>query len=399
MLPHSIPQLLATYREGLLNDTLPFWLSNAVDRECGGYITSLGRDGTILQTDKSMWFQGRFAWLLATLCNTVERRAEWLALSRHGIDFLRRHGFDSDGRMFFWVTREGRPLRKRRYLFSECFAVIALAAYGLAADDAEAKQEAGSLFELVLEYHREPGRLAPKVDPATRPMKGLAMPMILIVTAQELRKAIESPALTETIDAAIGEIERDFLRPEFRCVLETVGPQGEFYDTFDGRMLCPGHAVEAAWFLLEEARLRGGDPRLVRLGTTILDWSFELGWDEQFGGLYYYRDARGLPPTEYWHDMKFWWPHNEALIACLLAWRMTGDAKYARWHQQVHDWSYSHFPDPVHGEWYGYLHRDGTVSTPLKGNMWKGPFHLPRMQWYCWQRLEELRVTTPEADA
>jgi len=129
----------------------------------------------------------------------------------------------------------------------------------------------------------------------------------------------------------------------------------------------------------------------VRLGTTIIDWSLELGWDEQYGGLFYYRDAKGLPPTEYWHDMKFWWAHNEAIIATLLAWQMTGDAKYARWHQMVHDWSYAHFPDPVYGEWYGYLHRDGTVSTSVKGCMWKGPFHLPRMQWYCWQRLEETR--------
>ncbi len=391
MLPDSMPELLATYRDGLLNDTLPFWIPGAIDRECGGYITSLDRDGTILQTDKPVWFQGRFAWLLATLYNTVERRPQWLELARHGIEFLNKHCFDTDGRMFFSVTREGRPLRKRRYLFSETFATIALAAYGLAAADEAAKRQALDLFRMILRYHTTPELLPAKVNPAVRPMKGLAMSMILMVTAQELRKAVHDPITTKTIDGAIAEIERDFLKPEFRCVLETVGPQGEFYDTFEGRMVCPGHAIEAGWFILEEARVRGGDPRLVRLGTTIIDWSLELGWDEQYGGLFYYRDAKGLPPTEYWHDMKFWWAHNEAIIATLLARQMTGDAKYARWHQMVHDWSYAHFPDPVYGEWYGYLHRDGTVSTSVKGCMWKGPFHLPRMQWYCWQRLEETR--------
>lgn len=391
MLPDSMPGLLATYRDGLLNDTLPFWIPRAIDRECGGYITSLDRDGTILQTDKPVWFQGRFAWLLATLYNTVERRPQWLELARHGIEFLNKHCFDAGGRMFFSVTREGRPLRKRRYLFSETFATIALAAYGSAAADEAAKRQALDLFRMILRYHATPELLPAKVNPAVRPMKGLAMSMILMVTAQELRKAVHDPITTETIDGAIAEIERDFLKPEFRCVLETVGPQGEFYDTFEGRMVCPGHAIEAGWFILEEARVRGGDPRLVRLGTTIIDWSLELGWDEQCGGLFYYRDAKGLPPTEYWHDMKFWWAHNEAIIATLLAWQLTGDAKYARWHQMVHDWSYAHFPDPVYGEWYGYLHRDGTLSTSVKGCMWKGPFHLPRMQWYCWQRLEETR--------
>lgn len=427
MLPDSLLRLRSIYRDGLLNDTLPFWLPRAVDPEHGGYFTSLDRDGTILQTDKAIWFQGRFAWVLATLFRTVEPRVEWLEAARHGIEFLQAHGFDQDGRMFFAVTRDGRPLRKRRYVYSECFATMALAAYGLAARQPQTIQQAIDLFRLVLRYHRAPGLLEPKTIPATRPTKGLAMTMTLIVTAQELRKALADPELTTdpvratasrgatepaaadqaraaaepgeawlnaVIDEAIDEIERDFLKREFRCVLETVGPSGEFYDTFDGRLTCPGHAIEAGWFILEEARQRGADSRLLRLGTTIIDWSLEQGWDPVYGGMLYFRDARGLPSAEYWHDMKFWWPHNESLIATLLAWRMTGQARYARWHQQIHDWAYARFPDPVHGEWFGYLHRDGTLSTRLKGNMWKGPFHLPRMQWRCWQLLEQILKET-----
>ena len=96
---------------------------------------------------------------------------------------------------------------------------------------------------------------------------------------------------------------------------------------------------------------------------------WERGWDEEYGGLFYFRDLRGLPVQEYWHDMKFWWPHNEAIIATLLAWKLTGDAKYARWHRLVHDWSFQHFPDPEYGEWYGYLHRDGSVSSASKATV------------------------------
>src|SRR5687768_14777675 len=86
---------------------------------------------------------------------------------------------------------------------------------------------------------------------------------------------------------------------------------------------------------------------------------------------------------EYWAEMKFWWPHAEAIIASLLAWTLTGDAKYARWHEMVHDWAYRVFRDRQSGEWFGYARRDGVISTTLKGNMWKGPYHIPRMQWYC----------------
>jgi N-acylglucosamine 2-epimerase len=181
----DIQHWLETYRDGLLEDTLPFWIPRAIDHECGGYFTCLDHDGTILQTDKPVWVQGRFAWLLATLFNTVERRPEWLALAKHGIDFLNQHCFDTDGRMFFWVTREGRPLRKRRYLFSESFAVIALAAYGTASGDTRYKHQALQLFRLLLEYHTTPGLLTPKVNPEVRPSKGLAMAMILMSTAQE----------------------------------------------------------------------------------------------------------------------------------------------------------------------------------------------------------------------
>lgn len=385
-------RLLRTYRDGLLGDTLPFWIRHAVDREAGGFFHSLDRDGTVIDTDKQIWGHGRFVWVLSTMYATVEPRPEWLELARHGLDFLRRHGFDRDGRMFFLVTRDGRPLRKRRYAFSEIFMTKALAAYARAAKDEAAGREALDLFRRVVRWMTTPGLLEPKVNPGTRPVKSLTIPMVLLSTAQALNAAVSDPFCEDVAGLAIREIERDFLNDEFDCVLETVGPKGEFLDHFDGRLLNPGHAIEAGWFILEEARRRGGDPRLVRLGCTIIDRSWRAGWDDRYGGLFYFRDARGLPSQEYWHDMKFWWPHNEAIVATLLAHHLTGEPKYARWHEKVHDWAYAHFPDPEFGEWFGYLHRDGTVSSRLKGNHWKGPFHLARMQWFCWKLLEEMKA-------
>ena len=391
LVQNSPEKLLQIYRDGLLNDTLPFWITHCIDREQGGFLFCLDRDGAVIDTDKGMWHQGRFTWTLANLYNTVEPREEWLELAKHGVDFIRKYGFDEDGRMFFQVTRDGRPVRKRRYLFTETFGVIALAAYAKASGDAQAKQEALDLFDLIVKYLTTPELTPPKLYPETRGGKGLAVPMIMIATAQVLRDTIGDPAFcNEWIDKCIAEIERDFMNPEFKAVHETVGPKGEFIDHFDGRLLCPGHSIEAAWFILHEAKQRNNDSRLVKLGTTILDWMWEWGWDKEYGGILYYRDAKGLPVQEYWQDMKFWWPQNEAVIATLLAYHLTGEEKYAQWHQKIHEWAYKHFPDPEYGEWYGYLHRDGRLSTASKGNLWKGPFHLPRMQLYCWKLLEEM---------
>lgn len=390
--PVDAAALADFYRSALLDDVIPFWLRHGLDREHGGYLTALDRDGTVIDTDKSIWFQGRGAWMFATLYNTVEKQPEWLDAARSGIEFLRKHGSAPDGKLYFTVTRDGRPLRMRRYVYSESFAAIAHAAYSKAADCGESAEEARRYFETYLTHSFEPSQTPPKTNPETRPMMGVGPLMIGVATAQELREHLGEGNLkgwtcSEWIDWFIDQIETYFLKLDHEALMEVVAPDGSIIDHFDGRQLNPGHALECAWFIMHEGKHRQ-DQRLIELGTTILDWMWKRGWDEEHGGLFYFRDLKGLPVQEYWHDMKFWWPHCEAIIATLLAWRLTGAAKYVEWHRLVHDWSFAHFPDPEHGEWYGYLHRDGRLSVPLKGNMWKGPFHLPRMHWYCWRLLE-----------
>ena len=384
--------LARLYRDTLLDDVMPFWLKYGIDHEHGGIITALDRDGSILDTDKSVWFQGRAGWMFATLYNTVEQRVEWLDAARSCVEFSRAHCHGPDGKMYFTVTREGAPLRMRRYVFSEGFAAISYAAYAKATGDKRAADDAVRAFETYLRYSFEPGVMQPKFE-RTRPMKGIAPLMIGIVTAQELREnlgdvVISGRGCTEWIDQCIAEIERDFFKPDIGALMETVAPDGGIMDHLDGRTLNPGHAIECAWFIMHEGRHRG-DRKLVDLGCAILDCMWRRGWDQEHGGILYFTDVFGKPVQEYWHDMKFWWPHNEAIIATLLAWKLTSEARYAQWHKLVHDWSFAHFPDREHGEWFGWLHRDGSVSQQAKGNMFKGPFHLPRMLWYGWRLLEE----------
>lgn len=392
--PQRLAALGAVYRDGLLQSTLPFWLRHGVDREHGGLLTGLDEKGAVIETDKAVWLQGRAAWTFATVYNTVERKPEWLEVSRHCLDFIRRHCRAPEGKLYFTVTREGRPLRMRRYVFSECFAAIGSAAYAKATGDAAVAAEARGYLETYLHHSFTPGVMPPKTNPDVRPQKGVASHMIAIATSQEVRAnlgdlTVKGATCTEWISRSIAEIERDFYKPELGALMEVVGADGAVLDHFDGRTLNPGHAIECAWFILHEAKHRGRDPRLLKLGLGILDGMWERGWDREHGGLLYFTDLRGLPVQEYWAEMKFWWPHNEAEIALLLAWQLTGDEKYARWHALVHEWSHRVFADPVHGEWFGYAQRDGRISTRLKGNTWKGPFHLPRMQWYCWRLVRE----------
>ncbi|MFH1084690.1 MAG: AGE family epimerase/isomerase [Chloroflexota bacterium] len=385
----TIETLRQDYWRRLLDDAVPFWLRHSLDRAHGGYLTCLDRVGTPYNTDKAMWLQCREVWLLAKLFNTVERRAEWLDAARLGYTFVRAHGFDDDGRVFFSVTREGRPLRKRRYLFAETFAVIACAEYYRATGDESALACARDTYRLLVRLHRTPGALPPKVIPTTRQTIGLAMPMILLATTQELRLADADPLYSEVVDEALDQITRLFLKREERALHETVGPRGERLDSPEGRCVNPGHAIETAWFMLHEAQHRH-DAALQDCALEILDWSLAWGWDPIHGGLLYFVDIEGRPPEQLEWDMKLWWPHTEALYATLLAYRLTGEERWAEWHLRLREWALAHFADPEHGEWYGYLRRDGSVSNPAKGGMWKGAFHLPRGLWLCARLLDQM---------
>lgn len=383
----DLQQLETFYTTQLLTDTVPFWFPRSYDTTYGGFLLMRDQDGSLIDDDKAVWIQGRATWLLATLYNTVEKRPEWLEGARIGYEFLNKHCFDADGQMFFHVARNGDPIRKRRYFFSETFYVIAAAAYALASGSAEAADNARRVFGNCLAYASGEQKLAPKFT-NTRPAKGFGVPIIMTNTAQQLRETIGDARCDECIGKWIDEVEKYFVKDDIRCVMEQVAPDGSIIDHIDGRTLNPGHAIEAAWFILHEAKYRNNNERLISLGCRMLDYMWERGWDKAHGGILYFRDVYNKPVQEYWQDMKFWWPQNEAIIATLLAYTITGNEKYAQWHKMIHDYAYSHFHDAVHGEWFGYLHRDGSVAQPAKGNMFKGPFHLPRQEWYCSQLLQ-----------
>ncbi len=378
-----------SYKDDIINNIMPFWMKYGLDKEHGGVYTCVNRDGSLMDTTKSVWFQGRFGFIAAYAYNNIEKNPQWLAASKSCIDFIEAHCFDTDGHMFFEVTEDGVPLRKRRYVFSEGFAAIAMAEYSLATGEKEYAEKALEIFKRTQHFLDTPGMLEPKYLPAMS-SRGHSITMILINTASRIRMVIDDPVLTEQIDASISALRKYFIHPEFKALLEMVGSDGEFIDTCNGRVINPGHCIETSWFIMEEAKYRNWDKGLLQLALQILDWSWEWGWDKEFGGIINFRDCRNLPAQDYSQDMKFWWPQTEAIIATLYAYQATGDEKYIQMHKQISDWTYAHFPDKEYGEWYGYLHRDGTVAQPAKGNLFKGPFHIPRMMIRSYMLCKEL---------
>ena len=364
-----------------------FWLKNGMDPVYGGVYTCLDREGKIFSTDKSVWMQGRCGWIFSWLCHLYGVKDEWLQAAKSCLDFMEAHCINREAgdRMYFTVTAEGKPLRQRRYCFSEAFYAMANAEYYGVTGERECLLRARRAYDLYWNLNHgmpDPTGLGPKTIPETRSGRAFGIPMIYLnVTSVLMRVDPEKKALYEERAAScVEDIFHYHVKDDLGCVLENVGPDGEArLDVTEGRIVNPGHDIEGVWFLLEHAK-RTGDKDLVGKAETIFNRAINAGWDKEYGGLLYFIDCLGRPPEAYEHDMKLWWPHDEIMISSMMLYRDTGKTEYLDWFFKTLDYCRTYFSDPAYGEWYGYLRRDGKpTEPPCKGSTFKGPFHLPRM--------------------
>ena len=383
-----------------LESCIEFWLKNGMDKVHGGVYTCLDRTGKVFSTDKSVWMQGRCGWIFAYLCHVYGIKDEWLAASKSCLDFLENHctNHSAGDRLYFTVTEDGQPLRQRRYCYSEAFYCIANAEYYGVTGEKEHLERARRAYDMYWNLNHgmiDPTGMGPKTIPETRTGRALGIPMIMLNVTSVLKRV--DPRNAALYDAraeeCINDIFKYHVKPELGCTLESVALDGTVrLNITEGRMINPGHDIECSWFVLERANATG-DAELHAKAVNIFDMAFQKGWDKEYGGILYFLDCLGNPPEAYEHDMKLWWPHNEALIASMMIYRDTKDEKYLKIFYQILDYCKQHFADTPYGEWYGYLRRDGKPTEPAcKGSTFKGPFHVPR----CLIMVEQMMGTLLE---
>lgn len=382
-------QLSQQYKSELLDRVMPFWMEKSIDTEFGGYFTCLERDGEVFDTDKFIWLQGREVWMLATLYNKVEKRQEWLDAAIQGAEFLKRYGHDGNLNWYFALDREGHPLVEPYNIFSYTFAVIAFGQLSIATGNAEYADIAKKTFDIVLSKVDNPKGRWSKASPGARSLKSFALPMILCNVALEIEPLLEKDFLDKTIETCVHEVMDVFYRPELGLIVEHLGTDNQLVDCMDGRLLNPGHAIEAMWFIMDLGK-RLGNQALIEKAVKIALAEVEYGWDKQYGGIFYFMDRLGRPLQQLEWDQKLWWVHIETLITMIKGYELTGNAQCLEWFERVHDYVWSHFMDPEYPEWYGYLNRRGEVLLTLKGGKWKGCFHVPRGLMQVYQSLERI---------
>ena len=374
------------YEQELFERVLPFWERHAPDRTHGGYFNGLDRDGTVYDTTKYLWLQSRQVWMFSKLYRTVEARPAWLETARLGMDFLRTHGVRPDGRVYFSTTADGRPVYLQRKIFSECFYVMALAEYGRAAGQPALLREARERLEQVWSWAYDWTKVGRPAFAGVPPSQPLAVPMILLNLLEEVA-GDDLSAYTAEAEACIRRM-RLHVASDTQKVYEHVAPDGARLEGPAGRLLNPGHAIEAGWFLQHWARHLDRDD-LRREALNVVRWSHATGWDPEHDGLFYFLDAGGYSPLQLEWPMKLWWPHCEALYAHLLDYALTGDPADWAAFEAVDRYIFAHFSDPEYGEWFGYLDREGRVTHRFKGGPYKGCFHVPRALWLCLRLLSD----------
>lgn len=386
----SIENYADLYRDSLLDNVIPFWLRYSPDETFGGFFTCVDQQGTVYDTDKFVWLQCRQVWCFSMLYNKVEKNEKWLAQALAGAAFLQQNGRDQGGNWYFSLTREGVPLTQAYNIFSDCFASMAFGQLYKATGDPVHAKIAVDTFYKILERKDNPKGNYDKVVAGSRPLKGFALPMILCNLVLEIEHLLDARLVEQTIQEGIDTILNQFYRPELGIILENVTPEGAFSDSFEGRLVNPGHGIEAMWFLMDLAE-RSGDKALARKATDITLQILAYGWDQKYEGIFYFLDAKGHPPQQLEWDQKLWWVHMETLISLLKGYLHTGDERCWDWFEKVHRYSWTHFADQENPEWFGYLNRQGEVLLPLKGGKWKGCFHVPRGLYQCWKTLEAIQ--------
>ena len=383
-------KLANRYKTELLDSVLPFWLNKSIDKEYGGYFSCLDRDGSVYDTDKFIWLQGREVWLFSMLCNKLGKKQEWLDAAIQGAEFLKKYGHNGDYDFYFSLTREGKPLVEPYNIFSNTFACMAFAQLAKATGSEEYAEIARRIFKRILERRGNPKGKWSKAVPGTRPMKDFALPMIICNMALEVEDIINDPQqLEKTIDECLHEVLDVFYQPDLGCMLENVSSlDNSRLDCFEGREINPGHNLEALWFMMNLG-IRRNDEALVNKCVEISLSVIERGWDKEYGGIFYFLDSKGAPQQKLEWDQKLWWVHIESAIAMIKGYQLTGNKKCLEWFEKLDEYMWSRFKDPLHPEWFGYLNRRGEMLLPLKGGKWKGCFHVPRGLFEIWQILEK----------
>ncbi|MCC7263487.1 MAG: AGE family epimerase/isomerase [Candidatus Latescibacteria bacterium] len=375
------------YRHYLFEEYLPFWSRHGVDHQRGGFFCTLDHDGTRLDDDKFMWYQGRGLWVYSYLARHFDD-GDALKIAARTAQFLLAHGRDAEGWWAGSLGPEGQitvPASKRGY--ESLFVAEGLQAYAAASGDQEAFALARETLLKVVALYRDPQRpvdesYIPRCYPGMRVLGGN---MVLLLTlTQMLEQRPGDAELAALANEMVQGITVRFWNQQYQLTNEALDGNLNRPDDDNEDFCYLGHGIETLWMTMAEA-LRRKDRALFDLCAARFRRHVEVAWDDVYGGLF--RSLR--VKTNYFELDKVLWLQEEGLLGCLLLMEHTGDEWAWQWFARIFEWIEAKCALKPHGHLLYQVAGDRQMTfephTTRKEN-----YHHPRCVMRCLQGLERM---------
>jgi N-acylglucosamine 2-epimerase len=386
----TLEEWRAKFRQELFDSMLPFWDRHGVDHERGGLMHGLDYDGTLVHSEKLLWFQGRAIWVYSFLYNHFGADPRHLEIARKTRDFVLRYARQPDGWWAELLDREGKVLRPfRGDVYGMYFVAEGLQEYAWAAKDEQSYELALALMKQLHRYIENPKLEFPGAPaPGARP-QGLWM--VNLRTATQMLRRWRDAEIEQIAQKAVDAVIHKHFNPDIGLNNEDLHFDFSRIRGEENKSLL-GHSIETLWMVMDEA-LRIHDTRLWDLCAERVRRHIEVGWDDVFGGLAQWInvDQGGYVwPVEKpvgtdlefrfvgeYQYMKPLWALNEVLVACLHVFERTRAEWAARWFgvaQEIIDAKYSR---KAQGQ-PGYMLFAGRRMTPQPHVSRQDNYHPPR---------------------
>lgn len=397
-------KILNFYVSKIQDDFMPYW-SNFADRDYGGILNCINNYGNKkLSNNKFTWSQGRYLWILGKVYDLTQKGT----LSKIDMDDIKNqmdktYEFISkysiyNGRCCYLLDQFGNKIvdaKTGRYdasIFADCFALIGMAQYVKSLVKNELVDEVRALYESIVN-RVENNDFLTEPYPIPEGYKVHSIPMILLNTTYEYIKMLQKLGRHYEKEITYGLNQVDKILVEFYrdgLIREHVSTDERYETHLLDRHVNPGHTLEDMWFIVEFLREFGDLNKYLPRIIEISQKTFDLGWDQKYGGLLRFVDRDGGIPhgicedsdfeilIKNTHDMKLWWPHSEVLYIFLLLYKLTHDEQMLKNYEKSYEYVFKTFPNKELGEWIQIRKRDGSPEEKVVALPVKDPFHIVR---------------------
>lgn len=385
MAVEKLKALKTSVERELVEGLMPFWQTQVLDYQNGGFIGYMENDRTIdRRAHKGLILNARLLWTYSALYQ-FSGDESFRTLARRAFDYLGDKFIDSEYGGAFWLLDAlGNPIDDKKKTYGQAFCIYALAEYYNIIQEKQVIELASHFFDLIEGYALDSknGGYIENFERDWKPSEDLRLSPVDMNEKKSMNthlhvlegytnlyrvwknKNIEHK-LSETLRLFIAHI----VNPEtfhFNLFFDE-----EWHRKTDRYSL--GHDIEGSWLLMEAAEVLGNSDlikKTTEISVKMANAVLEDGADKD-GGILYEGDPTGIIDSD-----KHWWPQAEAVVGFINAYQISWDEKYLD--AAIKTWSFieKHILDKKHGEWFWRVSQTRKVyRDEPKVSPWKSPYH------------------------